>query len=154
MAHKISEVRCKMVSVEVILDLRHRVLRAGMRAEAACFDGDHEPDTQHFAAYFDGGIDPVGCASFMLRPYNRIPAWQLRGMATEERYRGRKIGAHLLEWAVMNLKDEPDYAYVELLWCNAREPAVPFYERNGWRCVSGRFVIDDAGPHYKMIKSI
>jgi ribosomal protein S18 acetylase RimI-like enzyme len=36
------------------------------------------------------------------------------------------------------------------LWCNAREPAVGFYRRMGWRVISERFHIETAGPHFKM----
>ena len=42
---------------------------------------------------------------------------------------------------------------VKQLWCNARTPAVPFYQRHGWAIISGEFVIPTAGPHYKMTKS-
>jgi predicted GNAT family N-acyltransferase len=40
---------------------------------------------------------------------------------------------------------------VRLMWCNARSPAVRFYERNGWMLASEEFVIESAGPHFKMV---
>ena len=41
-----------------------------------------------------------------------------------------------------------------LMWCNARVPAAPFYERLGWSIVSERFEIPTAGPHVKMNKRV
>jgi len=41
-----------------------------------------------------------------------------------------------------------------LLWCNARVPAVGFYESLGWRVVSERFEIPTAGPHVKMVRRL
>ena len=41
-----------------------------------------------------------------------------------------------------------------LLWCNARTPAVGFYENMRWRVVSAPFEIPTAGPHVKMVKRL
>ena len=39
-----------------------------------------------------------------------------------------------------------------LLWCNARLPAVPFYQRLGWIIASTLFHIPTAGPHHRMFR--
>ena len=41
-----------------------------------------------------------------------------------------------------------------LLWCNARLPAVGFYQKLGWAAVSDVFEIPTAGPHVKMTKRL
>lgn len=143
-----------VVDVNKVIDLRHRILRAGLPIEAAHFEGDREPHTHHIAACPVGESTPICCASFMLNMFGRVPAWQLRGMATEPSYQGRGVGTQLLTWAEWLLKDEPEYAYIETLWCNARQPAVKFYESNGWRRASRVFDIPTAGPHYEMVKNI
>jgi len=147
------------VTAERILDLRHRILRAGLPVETAQFEGDQGPHTTHYAAFLrdsEGkpGGRPICCASFMLNMYDKVPAWQLRGMATEEAYRGCGVGRELLATAERELKSHPEYAYVEMMWCNAREPAIRFYEKNGWCCVSDVFDIPTAGPHRKMVKQL
>jgi hypothetical protein len=43
---------------------------------------------------------------------------------------------------------------LHLLWCNARLPAVGFYEKQGWITISDTFEIPTAGPHRKMKKEI
>ncbi len=154
-----TDVHIGPVTVHRILDLRHRILRAGLPIETARFEGDLGPHTTHYAAFHrDDDKKPIGrpicCASFMLNPYDKIPAWQLRGMATEQDYQGRGVGEQLLATAIKELGSHPEYAYVEMMWCNAREPAVRFYEKNGWKRVSDVFDIQTAGPHIKMTKDI
>lgn len=145
--------------VEDIIPLRHRVLRQGMPIEAARFEGDDISHTRHVAAHLagtEGGLsNPVCCASFMLNAYNEAPAWQLRGMATEAKLQGLGLGAQLLAWAERELRVHPGYPpRARMLWCNARESAVKFYEKNGWKLVPGVFDIPTAGPHYKMTKGL
>ena len=36
------------------------------------------------------------------------------------------------------------------MWCNARTPAVGFYQRHGWVVASEEFEVKTAGPHFKM----
>jgi GNAT superfamily N-acetyltransferase len=146
-------------TLDRIIDLRHRILRAGLPIKTAHFEGDEEPHTTHYAAFVthEGGKPtgkPICCASFMLNMYDRVPAWQLRGMATESVYQGQGVGRQLLEVAQRELGSHPEYAYVEMMWCNAREPAVKFYEKNGWKRRSDVFDIPTAGPHVKMTKDI
>src|SRR5262245_28734176 len=108
---------------EEIIDLRWRILRAGLPREKAIFPGDDEPATHHFAAILDDEV--VGCASFMQNPWQGNPAWQLRGMAVREDLRGSGIGTRMLEHAEQVLAR---LEFSRQLWCNARTPAVAFYE--------------------------
>lgn len=143
------------VQVEQIMDLRHRILREGLPVETANFPGDNDSTTWHFAAFhMDRACNPVGnaicCASFMLNFLDEVPAWQLRGMATDTMYQGGGVGKLLLVWAEQTLAERSE----KLFWCNARMPAVEFYEKQGWRCISDVFDIPTAGPHRKMMKQL
>lgn len=141
------------VSLSDILNLRHGVLRAGLPWETAKFDGDDDRHTHHFAAYLEDGKYIVCCATFILNDYDDdVPAWQLRGMATEAGYRNRGIGAQLLVSAEARLRHNVVYDHIYTMWCNAREPSVDFYLQNGWKTVGDKFDIPTAGPHYKMVK--
>jgi hypothetical protein len=141
------------VSIDVIVDLRHRMLRAGLPKESANFPGDNDASTWHvglFHPYTNGANAPVvTCASFMLNSYKEQPAWQLRGMCTEAAHQSKGFGGQLLscvESAI--LKSSP----VRLFWCNARVPAIPFYQRQGWTVDSDEFDIPTAGPHRKLFR--
>lgn len=147
------------VAVTDIVPLRHRILREGLPPITAHFKGDDDLHTHHAGLFLtdpDNAIENklVCCASFMLAPLESVPAWQLRGMATEPAVQGRGLGTQLLQWVEGELEQRPEYAYVGMMWCNARESALGFYEKNGWRRVSDMFVIATAGPHYKMTKDL
>jgi GNAT superfamily N-acetyltransferase len=140
---------CRQVSNEQVIALRHAELRAGLPVETANFDGDAAPTTFHFGAFLQG--ETVGCASFMLNQYEGLPAYQLRGMATRADLIGRGIGRSLLEFGQQTLLEQTP---IRLLWCNARVPAIGFYEKQGWRVVSEVFEVPTAGPHRRMTKQL
>lgn len=141
------------VSIDVIFDLRYRVLRAGLPRESAQFPGDDVTNTWHVALFGSPEEDalPVSCASFMLNIYKEKPAWQLRGMATDYPHQGKGFGGELLRYALSFVTLGSN---VRIFWCNARVPAIPFYERHGWKVDSKEFDIPTAGPHRKMVKKL
>lgn len=143
------------VSIDLIVDLRHRLLRAGMPKEAAQFPGDEETSTWHVGLFHpcpaDKDASVVSCASFMLDPYNSEPAWRLRGMCTDTPYQSRGFGGKLLACAECAITKESN---LRLFWCNARVPALAFYQRHGWQVDSEVFDIPTAGPHRRMVKRV
>jgi predicted GNAT family N-acyltransferase len=134
-----------------IVDLRHVILRNGLPREEAIFDGDDAATSRHFAAVGAAASSVVACATVHLNSWEGSPAWQLRGMATAPSVRATGVGGRLLRFLELDLTDAPD---VRQLWCNARVPAVGFYERMGWTVVSAAFEIPTAGPHVRMTKRI
>jgi len=138
------------VATDRVIDLRHRVLRDGLPRDAAHFEGDDEPTTIHLAA-LDAWDLVVGCCTILRRPWNGRPAWQLRGMAVDPRLQRQGIGGLLLA-EVERTVLASDHS--RELWCNARRPAVRFYERHGWQVASPEFDIPTAGPHYKMVRKL
>ena len=140
----------RRVALEEIVDLRHVMLRQGLPREAAIFPGDEVPTNYHIGAFVDGAKN-VGCATFHFSEWQSEPAWRLRGMATLSGFQKYGVGRSMLEFAEEMIGAESP---VRLLWCDARTPAVPFYERQGWRVVSEEFFIPTAGPHFKMVKRI
>jgi len=145
---EMTRVEIVRVDVSQILDLRHRVLRAGLSREAAHFDGDELDDTVHIAALEGGAV--IGCATVLSNSFHGERACQLRGMAVDPAVQGQGIGRKLLE-EVERIAIE---RAVALLWANCRKPAVGFYRRNGWVCVSEEFEIATAGLHFKMMRRL
>jgi predicted GNAT family N-acyltransferase len=132
-----------------VLDLRHRILRKGMPADTAIFDGDDEPTAVHLGAFDRGTM--VGCVTLIQRDWQGAPAWQLRGMAVDESMQKTGVGAAMLA-EVDQLVAASEHS--RQLWCNARIKAKGFYERHGWKIESELFEIPTAGPHYVMSKRI
>lgn len=142
-----NQITVSRVLPHAVLDLRHRVLRQGMPAEAAVFEGDDEPTAIHLGAFERGTI--VGCVTLIQRDWKGEPAWQLRGMAVDELMRKAGVGATMLD-EVDQLVAASEHSHQ--LWCNARVIAKGFYERHGWKVESELFDIPTAGPHHVMSK--
>jgi GNAT superfamily N-acetyltransferase len=125
------------VALEVVLPLRHRVLRAGRPREAAHARQDGDPATRHFAALAGGEV--VGVVTLFpedtaLAPGER--AMRLRGMAVDPAWQGRGIGRKLMRALV----DAARSHGVGVLWANGRDTALGFYEGAGFRVVGDGFV--------------
>jgi GNAT superfamily N-acetyltransferase len=74
--------------------------------------------------------------------------FQIRGMAVLEEAQGKGFGAELVketENHCINLK-------ADLIWFNAREKAVPFYEKLNYKIIGDSFLIPDVGIHFVMYK--
>lgn len=127
--------------------LRQEVLRPHQTVEDLAGGPDDE-QAVHFAAIANGKV--VGTAS--VRPEAPPWAsddrawWRLRGMATAESWRGRGVGTAILG-AVM---DHVRRGGGDLLWCNARAPAVAFYQRSGLVTRGEGWLDPVIGPHIAM----
>jgi GNAT superfamily N-acetyltransferase len=139
----------RLANTDELIDLRHRVLRAGLPREEAVFPGDDLPSSRHFGAF--DGVAAVCCATFHRSEYEGEIAWRLRGMATDEGFRSRGVGREVLKFSEDVLMAEDA---IRLLWCNARIAAVKFYQSQGWGIVSELFDIPTAGLHHRMVKRL
>jgi len=131
--------------LDAIVGLRHRILRAGLPRHVAIFSGEEQPDKLHFAAYMRGIV--IGCASLHPSVFENRPAFQLRGMAVEPAYQGIGVGREL----IVAVEEQTRQLGISVIWANCRTPAVPFYEKMGWKIISDEFDIETAGPHFKMV---
>jgi GNAT superfamily N-acetyltransferase len=148
MSDRANPIYIQRVHVERVIDLRHRVLRAGLPRDTAYFESDDAPRTIHLAALDDQIV--IGCATVLFNSWKNQPACQLRGMAVEPKYERGGVGRLLLE-EVDRVAAE---AGVKILWANARTSAIGFYRKLGWKIESEEFDIPTAGPHFKISKVI
>jgi len=139
-------IRVDRVGVERVLPLRRSVLRPGLPEAAACFAGDHLVSTRHYAAIQDREV--VGCLTLLESSWENGAAWQLRGMATDPRFRARGVGATLLVKAVRDTEAATPGAR---FWCESRESAIGFYRKLGWAVVSDVFDRPPIGRHVRML---
>ena len=129
-----------------VINLRHQVLRAGLPRETAGFPGDSAPGTVHVVALDND--DVVGCATMIPSAWEGQRAWQLRGMAVTPTVQRTGVGGLMLK--ELQRIAQHGAGDVQVMWCNARSPAVPFYRRHGWAVASDEFIVETAGPHFKM----
>ena len=139
-----------MTSLEV-RPLRLEVLRAGMVNQTVHFDGDDDPTTIHLGA-FDQDQNNVGVSTWMQRPFplaEEHKALQLRGMATAVNVQGKGIGSLLLVAGQSHGRE----VGAHLIWANARDAALNFYNRHGYSTVGEGFIETVTQlPHHKVVK--
>jgi GNAT superfamily N-acetyltransferase len=143
--------KATLIPLEATIPLRLRVLRPG-GTEADChFPSDDVPGAFHVGTFHEEQCVAVG--SFSAEAHADLPAqrpYRLRGMASAPEVRGRGAGRVLLDHAVELLGQRG----CDVLWCNARVAAIPFYERMGFIGMGPLFDIPGIGPHQMMHRPI
>ena len=138
------------VAAGAVHDLRRRVLRGGRADAEVAFPQDERPGAFHLALLGADGR-PAAVASLAPEPWPARPgadAWRLRGMAVEPAHQGTGAGARLLVAAEAELAARG----AELVWAEARDSAVGFYRRRGWRVVGEGFVGAEGLPHHVVVR--
>jgi len=146
--------RIEKITGEQTLPLRQMVLRPGLPLSESIFTCDAREEAGHFAALDDTGkIVAVGtvyreaCSDKRADERMRNPkAWRLRGMATDEKFRGQGLGAKVLQACLEHARKNG----ADNVWCNARVGACEFYLRHGFVKMSELFEMPGIGPHYLM----
>ncbi len=150
------------ISAEQTHPLRMAVLRPGRPVAECEFPGDEDELTIHAGAQLDDRIVSIASMYLESRPADALggaavgpdhaagTAWRLRGMATEPALRGSGAGRAALDACLAHAIEHG----ATLAWCNARTPAIGFYERMGWTVLGEEFEIPTAGPHFVMERSL
>jgi len=137
----------RRVTGAAVRPLRQLVLRPGRPFEETAFAGDDAAGAVHFGAFLEGEL--VAIASLLDEPHPERAgerACQVRGMASHPSVRGAGFGAAVLAACI----DEARRRGALILWCNAREAALGFYQRAGFIATGERFEIAGIGPHFRM----
>lgn len=135
--------KVRKIPSELTYDLRLRVLRPFHTLLDCQFPKDNE--SVHFGVFDGEKLISIVSAHPENSPLFAEPTqWRIRGMATDPDYQGKGAGAlalaALLEWG----KEIP------LFWCNAREKAIPFYQKHKFQIASELFDMPGIGPHKVM----
>ena len=129
--------------------LRIAVLRKGFDNPDVHYPQDDDPRSFHLGVFVDGAL--VGVASFSPAPTphrDGADAWQLRGMAIDDAQQGVGLGSLLIDEA----RRRVGAAGASVLWCNARDTAIGFYEKLGFTVYGDGFRTADTGlPHHVMV---
>lgn len=131
---------------ELYYDLRWRKLRKPWSQPKGSEKDELEDKSVHVMVCNVDRI-PVGVGRAHL---NSAVEAQIRYMAVEEDWQGKGIGKKVLSYLEEKIK-ETGAKYIVL---NARDIAVKFYEKNGYKIVKKAHTLYNVIPHYKMIKRI
>ena len=141
----------RFIQADDVLAIRNEVLREGRLTLDECrFPGDQDEGAFHLG-YYNG--EELACiASFHPKQYGEYKgkAYQLRGMATLEKYRGKGFGNQLVNFAIVYLRGQK----ANYIWCNARKKAIKFYQNLGFEIISPEFEVTNIGPHHVLYLKI
>ncbi|WP_298512452.1 GNAT family N-acetyltransferase [uncultured Kordia sp.] len=141
----------KEITAKTAFDVRHPVLRTGKPLESCHFQGDDLPTTFHLGYYINEQL--VGVVTLMKNTHatlNIETAFQLRGMAVLSNFQKRGIGDALVKKAEEMILARGG----TLIWMNAREIAVRFYEKLHYQKHGEPFTIPKIGLHFVMVKTL
>lgn len=131
-----------------------RILRPLHPVEMCRYPEDNFKNTFHLGLIASGAVVCNGtfmqqaCAHVLLK--NAKHPYRLRGMATDENFRGRGCGREIILFAEQELKKRD----CDLLWFNARVSAEGFYKKLGYTAIEEVFDIDTIGAHKIMYKKL
>ena len=131
--------------------IRHEVLRKGKPIETCYFTGDAAKSTAHFGFFRADQL--IGVVSVFNSPSALFDAplqFQIRGMAVLNEFQCSGIGNELMLHAENYCRQHKSV----VIWFNAREKAVRFYEKNDYQILGDAFEIPDVGTHFVMFKKL
>jgi len=140
----------KIINVAETYPLRIEILRNGIPKDFH-FVGDEDKKSFHIGAFIQD--ECVGIASCMQKNNTSFEvenSYQLRGMAVKKDLQEKGIGKEIVRITLEVLKDRN----CSLVWCNAREKAVGFYENLGFIKVGEHFQIPKVGFHFVIYKEL
>lgn len=131
--------------------VRHPVLRDGKPMESCHFEGDLLQSTIHIGLYNNAAL--IGVISLFKTKNPEFKSenqFQIRGMAVLTHHQKRGYGIKLIQEAEVIAKKYN----CKLLWFNARENAVGFYEKMNYKIIGEPFNVGDIGTHFVMYKKL
>jgi len=125
--------------------LRHEILRAPWNQPP----GSEKVNDDNSAIHLCLMIENLMAGVCRLH-YNNADEAQIRFMGVKAAYRNQKLGDYLMVAAENISKSN----HCKSIFLQARENAVPFYERNGYHIEARTFILFDTIQHYAMRKNI
>ncbi|MGB8862067.1 MAG: GNAT family N-acetyltransferase [Ilumatobacteraceae bacterium] len=129
--------------------LRLAVLRFDTVSKQVVFPQDEWPGVVHLGLRLDGEL--VGTSTWVPREHDGEPAVQLRGMATARNLQGHGLGGILLEAGCARHAA----AGTPVVWANARDAALAFYQRHGFVVVGDGWIDETTQlPHHLVLRRL
>ncbi|MFP5331776.1 MAG: GNAT family N-acetyltransferase [Acidimicrobiia bacterium] len=147
MSHRLVVVR--EVEAERTRPLRQQVLRPHQSLDELAAEED--PAATWLAALTDDAVVGTVSVAPEASPDEATAApFRLRAMTTATEFRGRGLGAVLLEAALASARA----GGADSVWCSARAPVVDFYLRAGFSATSQPYEVPHIGPHVRMSRPL
>ena len=129
-----------------ILELRYKILRAPWNQPIDTATDEREESSIN--AYIKNENGEIIACGRLQENENKIG--QIRFMAVDNRYQGKGLGKLIVDF----LEEEAKVTGLQRIELEARENAVKFYERCGYRVKEKTFLLWGIIQHYRMEKKI
>jgi len=144
-----NKIKVKKITYLETFPVRSAVLRQGKPIETCFFLGDDAKDTTHFGLFINDNLTGVASVFKVNNDnFDKKKQFQLRGMAVLDGFQGLGYGNLILNTVCKFVEAEN----ADVLWFNAREKAVPFYQNFGFSILGNSFEIPEIGTHFVMFK--
>ena len=130
---------------EKYFELRWRILRKPWGEPRGSEQDEQENNAYHIMATEDNKV--IGVARLQ---FPEQTSAQLRYMAVDDKYQGKGVGRAIIEHMEKCAKKNS----AEELFFNARDNALGFYEKLGYRFIAKTYLLFDTIQHYKMSKKL
>lgn len=134
------------LSQQQIIPLRMHVLRRGTPSQDPTYPEDNAPDTIHLGIVLDNVV--VGTSTWLSKESPVAPgvaAMQLKGMAVDDALQGTGAGRLIVDAGLAEARQR----HARIVWANARDSALGFYERCGFVTIGDGFMEPNtAMPHH------
>jgi N-acetylglutamate synthase-like GNAT family acetyltransferase len=144
MAIEVREPRTQQ-ELDLYYDLRWRVLREQWTKARDSGRDEHEDDAFHLTAWDGPRLVGTGRLHF-----NTPQEAQVRCMAVEEAYRSAGVGSLILN----ALEQRARELGAMIVMLNAREGAVSFYQKHGYRLMDQTNTLFNLIPHWRKQKDL
>ena len=137
----------KFIRAEQTYPIRRGVLRKNIDLPYK-LEGDFDKETVHLGAFVG---DEIVSIVTLIRKNNNVlqgKQFQLRGMGTLSKYRGKGFGKLLVLKSEEFLIDKD----IHKIWCYARAAATGFYKSLDYKILGKSFEVPKIGSHYLMFK--
>lgn len=129
------------------VEIRHRILRAGMPRSAVSMHGD--ADATWFGVISDGMVEGTA-GVFLEGSPDGDSRHRLRAMATSETIRGSGLGRMLIDAVCDHVVSDGGSS----VWASARTSAAGFYTKLGFELTSDEYDVEGIGPHVRMRRDL
>ena len=141
----------KKITAKETYVIRHPILRKGLPLESCKFENDNNPNSIHLCAIEEDKLIAIISALPNKCPdFPEKKAYQIRGVAVLEEYRGKGVASTLMKEIEKIIKEK--YS-IDLIWLNSRIKASKLYLKNNYKPYGEVFEVKYSGVHQSFYKS-
>ncbi len=139
--------KAQIIDSKLTYDIRKRILWPHVKDGNYSLPIDNNSNTFHLGTFIGKQVVSIGTFIKEQNPkFKNKSHYRLRAMATDTNYQAQGCGKTLFLKGLEILNNKN----IELLWCDARIHAIPFYESLNMKSLDAVYLINNIGLHKTM----